>query len=142
MAVHVEFNGYIDRPIEEVWEYIHDYGRIADWQEGVIEAWSDGAPGLDATVNFKRRFMGREVDSQTQIIVWEPPYRSVNSIERPFTGEITQMLEELNGGTNLTIVADLEPGGFFGAIATPLLQNQLKKNLEADFGRLKAILEG
>jgi hypothetical protein len=52
----------------------------------------------------------------------------------------SQTFEGSDGGTRLHVVLEGEPAGFF-RIADPLVEHQIRRQLEDDFRTLKLVLE-
>ena len=49
-------------------------------------------------------------------------------------------LEEMGGGTHMTVHMEGEPGGFF-KVAEGMVKNELNKSLDTDLAKLKQMLE-
>jgi hypothetical protein len=120
-----------------------DASRLIEWMGGLVSA-KHHSPnsGVGERHTQIRKVMGRELQTTYECIEWQPPYRArFTVVEGPIQFEVEQIYETLEGATQFTMIVTGEPGGYF-AVAAPLLVNQLKRDFEADFGRLKTILEG
>jgi len=68
--IKAEHSVFINRPVNEVFDYIVDPTKEHEWQEGVIESgYSPGSsePGVGAEAFEKRKFMGRDMVSKLQV---------------------------------------------------------------------------
>lgn len=143
--IKAEHSVVINRPVEEVFDYIIDPTKESEWQEGVIEAgYSQGSsePGVGAEMFEKRKFMGRDMVSKVKVTEFEANKKFVGKVvEGPVPFEITQTFQPVDGGTKVTIVLEGEPGGFFKLAKGPV-QKQVQSQIVADFERAKKILEG
>jgi carbon monoxide dehydrogenase subunit G len=133
----------INRPQQEVFDYITDPAKGAEWQSGVSSGvWtSDDPPGVGSTFRSSARFLGRKMDSELEITEWDPPNRvSFKVASGPVPAEFTNTLEAQGDGTLLTLTSQAEFGGFF-KLAEGLAGRQLEKQFENDLGTLKLMLE-
>ena len=62
------------------------------------------------------------------------------STSGPVPVEARQSYEPVAGGTRITFIAEMQPGGFF-KLAEPLVMNLVKRQGEADAATLKALME-
>jgi uncharacterized membrane protein len=144
MMIKVEHSVFINRPADEVFDYIVDPAKESEWQEGVIEAgFSPGSePGVGAEAFEKRKFMGREMISKFQVLKFEKDKYFVGKvIEGPVPFEVTYGFARETGGTEVTVIIQGEPGGFF-KLAEGLVRKQLQSQIALDLERAKDILEG
>jgi uncharacterized membrane protein len=143
--IKVEHSVFINRPADEVFDYIVDPTKEPEWQEGVIEAgFSPGnrEPGVGAEVYEKRKFMGRDMLSKFEVIKFEMDKYFVGKVtEGPVPFEVTYAFTAEKEGTQVTTIIQGEPGGFF-KLAEGLVRKQLESQLAADFERAKKVLEG
>ncbi|MCH7611644.1 MAG: SRPBCC family protein [Chloroflexi bacterium] len=134
---------FINRPQQEVFDFVTDPANDAQWQGSteVAEWTSQGPPGVGSTQRSVFRFWGRKIDSTLEVTIWDPPNqlgRKVVSGPVPFEGTIK--LESQENGTQLTLVGEAEIGGFF-KIAEGLVRKQLEKQLDTELNALKLLLE-
>jgi len=142
--IKVEHSTVINRPIDEVFEFVVDPRKEPEWQEGVIEAgFSPGStPGVGAEVFEKRKFMGRDMISKFQVTQYEVNKIFVGKVtEGPVKFEVRQTFETVDGGTKVSITVQGEPGGFF-KLAEGMVKKQLQSQMASDFERAKKMLEG
>lgn len=126
---HFEASIIINRPIEEVFARAADLTNHAIWTPGMIESrvTSDGAMKVGSTYVYNTIFLGKRMDSEGEIIAYEPPflYRWKASTS-PFSMSGGMIFEAVDGGTKVTQFSDSEPGGFY-KLTTPFLKNAAKQ---------------
>jgi carbon monoxide dehydrogenase subunit G len=138
-----EINLVINRPIEEVFAFISNPENLLRWRAGTLDIKKDSsAPlGVGSVVRGRFTFLGRPFDGNLKIILHEPHRRyGTRLVEGPFPLEARYTLEPAGNGTDLTLVIEGEPGGFF-KLAEPLLVSLAKRSYEADLNNLKEMLE-
>jgi carbon monoxide dehydrogenase subunit G len=85
--------------------------------------------------------LGRKIESTLEITIWDPPNQyAQKSISGSFPYETTYKFESSGNGTQLSVDAQLEIGGFF-KIAEGLVGKQAQKLIDTDFEALKLLLE-
>lgn len=139
----IERSIVIDRPIGEVFRFVHEPRNDATWQTTLIESTqiSDAPVGVGTQVRERRRFLGIQVEMTKEITEYQPSTKSAFryvSGGAPFSG--TFQLDALDGATRLTATGYVEGTGFF-KIAEPLFTSMAGRELEASLGHLKELLE-
>jgi uncharacterized membrane protein len=133
----------IRRPIEEVFACVSDLQNSPKWQKGLVEALpiSTGPLGVGAQYTGVRKFMGRRVESVIQFTTYEPNKKIVfKSISGSMPMETSFRFESTVEGTRLTTIIELQPAGFM-SLAEPLIASGLRREMDANFGDLKDLLE-
>lgn len=129
----------IHAPIEKVYGYVSDPANDVNWRTGVTESGLTTdpplGPGSEGYV---------KVGSQTgrwKVTVIEPG-SSVDwdLTEGPYAGSGGYRLEEVEGGTQFTLVSEVEPQGFLRLLG-PLFARMGRKQNQADVETLKGLLE-
>jgi uncharacterized protein YndB with AHSA1/START domain len=141
--IAIEKSIFINRPVQEVFEFMSNPANDAQWQSSTESAeWtSEGLPGVGSTIKQVGRFMGRDTTGTGEVTSWDPPNElSVKSLTGPIPFESKTRFDSKENGTQVTISAQAEPGGFF-KIAEGLVKRQAEKQFDADLGSLKALLE-
>lgn len=133
----------IDRPVDEVFRFVHEPRNDAAWQTTLIESTQldDGPLGLGTQLRERRRFLGMQVEMTKEITEYEPPTRSAFKMVAggaPMSGEYR--LDAIEGSTRLTATGYVEARGFF-KIAEPVFASMAGRELEASLGHLKELLE-
>jgi uncharacterized membrane protein len=139
----IERSIVIDRPVDEVFNFVHEPRNDASWQTTLIESTQvdDGPLRVGTQIRERRRFLGIQVEMTKEITEFEPTRRSAFKMVAggtPMSGAYT--LEPLDGATKLTATGYVEPRGFF-KIAEPLFTSMAGRELEASLGHLKELLE-
>jgi uncharacterized membrane protein len=142
MALKVEHSVVVNRPVEEVFAYTSDPHKQTEWQDGLVRVEAETEMAVGAKTTEVRKVMGREMETEMEIVEFEPPTKfSMKSLSGPVEMTFTQSLKSVNGGTQVDVFIEGEPGGFFG-VAVPLLKRQVQKDVQKDYAKLKEILEG
>jgi uncharacterized protein YndB with AHSA1/START domain len=138
--VKAELSVMIDRPVEEVWEFITDLSKIPKWETAILEArpTSAGPIGVGFTFELRRK----DMTLPTRIIEYEPNRRfSFEHISGPAKGSVaTYNVETVEGKTRLTSTGDIKFNGFY-KLAGPFVFRSLRREEIAAIGNLKRILE-
>lgn len=139
----VEDSIIVNRPVEEVFAYVTDIERFPEWTSFVRNAakTSDGPVGLGTALRTDLQFLGRQFTSE-QVITEFVPNRvfAGQSVSGPLPMTITTTVEPAEGGTRVTQSIEGESKGFFG-LADPILEQVGKRQLRAQLGTLKDLLE-
>lgn len=133
----------IQRPIDEVFAYVSDQSNVSEWQEGVVESAvaSDEPPGVGTRYRNTIEILGRQMEVSGELTAFEPN-RTFSFQDRsgsfPASGTFT--FREVRGGTEVTLVTQVQPRGAAG-MAGPLLAGAMDGMLKASFRKLKDLLE-
>jgi len=133
----------IQRPVEAVFAYVADPRNGPQWQGAIKETHvtPDGPPTVGTKVTQVVSFLGVKLEPTGEITALEPNRSfSFKGHSGPAMLEATYRFEPVGTGTRLSVTIQVEPGGLF-QLAGPLFANQFKKQNEADFHRLKELLE-
>jgi carbon monoxide dehydrogenase subunit G len=139
----VDKSVHIDKPAADVFSFVSDFANDAKWQSGVVrsEQTSAGPLGKGTTGQTVQKFMGRELKNDLEVTTFEPPKRfGAKTTSGPVQFEVMCTLEEMGGGTHMTVHMEGEPGGFF-KVAEGMVKNELNKTLDTDLVKLKQMLE-
>jgi len=134
---------FVDRPVDEVFKYVTDPANQAVWQSGCIESRLDGGGplGPGSRLTEVRSFMGKRLHSTLEVTAYEPARRfDLEVVEGPVPSRVRHRFESADGGTTIRFEGETEPGRAF-KLAEPIIVRAVKKQSEADFRRLKQILE-
>jgi ligand-binding SRPBCC domain-containing protein len=143
--MHVEESVVINRPLQEVFDYVANRETLPEWSAPIQEVRKETqGPLVEEGARFTTvaKFLGRRFETPFEVSVHDPPRRHTDrSTGGPFPQEYTHIFEEVaGGGTRLTEVTDGEPGGFF-RLAGPLLEIAVRRQFRADLETLKDLLE-
>ncbi len=143
----IEASVVINRPVEEVFEFVTNPKNDLLWQSGVLESeqTSEGPMGVGTTLRSVSQSWGRRMEWPCEIIEYEPNRKIKYKITSgPMTGEPSCTFEPVEGGTRLTLVGEGETGGFFKrlfGLADPIVVRMMQRGTETDLANLKDILE-
>lgn len=128
----------IDRPVDEVFAFTSAYENDLLWVGAVVEAekTSDGPPGVGSTGRQVVSFLGWRFESTLEVTRYELNRElAIASTSGMVPYRASWTFEPNGNGTRFTYVLELE-GGLFGVFG--LYQREMR----ADLGRLKELLEG
>jgi uncharacterized protein YndB with AHSA1/START domain len=136
----------IARPPEEVFSYVTDPSRFAEWQEGVVDGCAEGGrtPIVGSKCTTTRR-IGGAARAVTSTITEVSPPRSwaVRGIDGPIRATVKVTVEPLDNPlqSRLTIALDFEGHGI-GRLLVPLfVRRQARSEMPANLKRLRERLE-
>ena len=133
----------INKPVEEVFAFVHDIKNSPKWQSGVVSVRMDEGPENAVGSRFTevRKTIGQEMTTTLVITAFT---RNVNwaakVIKGPVPYELSLTYTAVAEGTKITTIIEGEPKGFF-KFAEGMVVSSLEKSLEEDFKQLKTILE-
>jgi uncharacterized membrane protein len=133
----------INRPVEDVFGTLTKIENQPLWSSATLEAaqTSPGPVGVGSTARFVAKFLGRRIETQLRITEFEPNRRlSGESTGGPFPLRSTFALDAGDGGTRVTCIFEIQPGGFF-KLAEPLVVTMVKRQLQGDLNNLKDLME-
>ena len=133
----------INRPIDEVFNFIKNLNNHANWQTGVLESriTSEGEIGIGSTYKYITQMMGRKISTTGEITTCDVnegfKYRSTSG---PFQIVGGYAFEMEDGNTMVTqqISADIE--GFF-RLAEPIVVRNVQRNIQNNLLTLKETME-
>lgn len=127
---------------ERVFATLTDIAGHTTWARGPEEIRNLSENPAQMGTNFQQvgKLMGRTLTAECQVNLYEENRRFGFSGDKPFPFQVTWELEPGASGTQVTMVGQFEPDGFF-KIATPVLNSSLENQMQADMLTLKALLE-
>lgn len=132
----------IERPPEEVFAFVTDPASYPRWQPSLVRV-EPGAPGplrLGSEATEVRRFLGRELETTWTCVEHEPCTRSaIECADGPVPFRGTFVIEPSPAGTRFTWT--VETRGAASRLGGPLVGRATKRELAANAGRLKELLE-
>jgi len=143
----IEASVVINRPVEEVFEFVTNPKNDLLWQSGVLESeqTSEGPMGVGTTLRSASQFVGRRMEGTAEVTEYEPNRKiKYKGTSGPMTVEPSYSFEPVEGGTRVSFVGEGETGGFvkrlFG-LADSIVVRMAQRGMETDFANLKDILE-
>jgi uncharacterized membrane protein len=141
--INVEKTIFINRPQKEVFDFASNPTYLPKWQSQILSSeWTSPEPhGVGSTQRSVARFMGRDIESSSEIMELEPPnYFVFKLVGGPLPLEGSMRFVSSGSGTQMTMGGKMEPGGFF-KLAEGLVRKQLEKQFEQNLEVLKKMLE-
>jgi uncharacterized protein YndB with AHSA1/START domain len=141
--LRVEHHVVIARRPDVVYAYLADPGNLLEWQDGLVELRRQGQG--PATVGERwvevRKAMGKGLVATVELTEAEPGRRfTVNSVSGPVKFRVEHVLEPVESGTRISVVADGEAAGV-AKLAGGMVTRQVRGGIQNSFARMKAILE-
>jgi carbon monoxide dehydrogenase subunit G len=139
----IETSTTIDRPVDEVWNFMLDVSSLPKWIPGNIEGkvTSEGPIGVGTTLRMKNSASPKLVEFR--ITGFEPGRKSTMEVTTPqmMRGSIeTFALEDADGMTKVNLSFDMKLHGFYSLVG-PLVARSMRKGGETEIGNLKRVLE-
>ena len=134
---------FINLPQQEIFDYITDPANDEKWRKSSVSVeWtSEGPVGVGSTQTSVDKFLGRNMETDSEITVWDPPNEyGWKSVGGPVPFELSLKFTAEGDGTQLTFSGQAELGGFF-KLAEGLAGKQMEKQIDGDFNNLKDVLE-
>lgn len=145
MAVDVQTDTVIRRPIDEVASYAADPDHVRDWYVNITHVeWKTTPPAkIGSRVAFVAHFLGRRLAYTYEIVELVPGERLVmRTSEGPFPMETSYRWEATpEGFTHMTLRNRGTPTGFSRVMA-PFMAWAMRRANQKDLACLKALLEG
>ena len=129
----------IKRPVDEVFAYVIDFSNDVHWRAGAPESGLRSDEPLSiGTIGYTR--VG-DVEGEWRVV----SYVQNESVEweltnGPFLGKGGYRLEPVDGGTQFTLLSDVEPAGAYKLLG-PLFGWVGRRRNQADVEKLRNILE-
>jgi hypothetical protein len=144
VAVDVRTEIEIARPRREVAAFAGDPGNATAWYENIKTVeWETAPPvAVGSRVAFVAQFLGRRLTYTYEITELVAGERLVmRTAQGPFPMETTYTWQDAgSGGTHMTLRNRGEPSGF-SSLAAPVMAAAMRRAMQKDLKRLKAVLE-
>jgi len=137
----------IARPPEEVFAYITDPSRLAEWQQSLVSADSEGDRPLASgtRVNTIRRVGRGERTMTMEVTSMNPPSSwAIRGVDGPVRMSVNGTIEPADGGARSRVEIELDLKGHgIGKLLVPLVvRRQVAKEHPENLRNLKQQLEG
>ena|SRR5215472_3707493 len=135
----------VARPPEEVFAYVTDPARFAEWQESVVSGHTegDGPPQVGMRYITTRRIRGADQAITSEITELNPPRSwAMRGVDGPVRADVNVTVEPLDSDTKsrVTIKVDFTGHGT-GKLLVPFVVQQARKEGPRDCQSLKERLE-
>ena len=141
--IRVEHAVVIERPIEEVFDFMAKVENLPRWAENTIEArqTSEGPLGAGTTCTVLNKAVRRQMRNHFVVTEDERPTRyAAKTTAGPFPMHLSYAHERVERGTSRRTVSEADLGGIL-KLGEPLMRRMARKQIEVDHARLKDILE-
>jgi uncharacterized membrane protein len=135
----------IDRPAEQVYDYVTDPSQFHEWQQGVVSGGikEPGPPVVGSHCQMVRRIGGADRPSTSVLTTLDPPTSwAVRGIDGPIRAQVDVTVQPIDEArSRVAIGVDFEGHGI-GKVLVPLLvRRQAAKEMPDNLARLKERLE-
>ena len=134
----------IDRPQADVFAYLDQLDRHAEWQEALssVRLAGDGPVRVGTRAIETRKVPGGEREMSYELTAHDPPRTSSwRGLDGPIRPNGTVTVEALDASrSRVTVSLELEGHGI-GKLFLPFVRAQARKQVPADQEKLKQILE-
>jgi uncharacterized protein YndB with AHSA1/START domain len=127
---------------QEVFAYLADLDRLAEWQAGVVDArrTSDGPMAVGATATVTRELMGDRIVAPLTITAYDPPHRlgigtEVGGVR--VEGTLALAASDDGAATELAFAMEIRASGF-SRFMEPMIAGAAGGDIEASLARLTA----
>lgn len=142
--IKIEFPVEIDRPVDEVFNYVTDPTKLGEWQPTIVSVTQQTDGPIDKgtrLLEVRSAPFGKRAEALVEVSEFEQNRRfglKVVSGPLPIDGHHT--FSSVNGGTHIDFVAE---GSLKGPmrIAQPLLRRVLDRQFKRYYAELKSVLE-
>ena len=141
--IQVESSVIIERPANEVFEYLTNFENNPQWQSGMQKAYftSEGALDVGSTYSQVARFLGRKIESNFVVVAYEPGSMvKITSTSGSFPITVTRSVKPTDLGTEVKAIVEGDATGFF-KLAEPIMRRMVQRSVDGDYARLKELLE-
>lgn len=133
----------IDRPVEEVFEFVSDASNDRLWETGVEACVPDGEAKLGQQRDVTMEALGRRYQGEAEVTEFEPDQRLTIEIKSglPVKGESDFQFDSANGGTELNYSMRAKPANRVFRVIQPVMGWMLHRQWKNDLQTLKELLE-
>jgi uncharacterized membrane protein len=143
MAVDVEVETVIARPVAEVAAYAGDPTNAPEWYANIrsVQWRTDPPVRVGSEMDFVAQFLGRRLAYTYRVVELVEDERLVmETADGPFPMRTTYTWDPAGDGTRMTLRNTGTPTGF-GKISAPVMAAAMRRATTKDLARLKARLE-
>jgi uncharacterized protein YndB with AHSA1/START domain len=141
--ITVEQSVVIGRPAEDVFAFVSDQTNAPRWQRGLLEVrrTTAGPIGVGTRHNVVRTLMGRRLTLSNEYTRYEPNTLVAFTWLGTMPGHASYVVEPAGmDRATLTSRIEMRAAGLF-RLAEPLMAAGLRRDVDANLGALKGILE-
>jgi uncharacterized protein YndB with AHSA1/START domain len=143
--MELEVTVEIRRPLSEVWAFVTNLKNSPNWTRSGSELrqTSPGPLVVGATIESRKRILGRDIKSQSLRVTAYEPERAIFLVsEIPILGraEVRLAFEPIEDGTRVTRTSAIEPGPLLRFVL-PLLRPLLTSDQDTEMANIKRQIE-
>ncbi len=140
--INLEADVVISRPVAEVFAHWTDFEHAPDWADRAIERrkLTEGPLGVGTKYRTIDQYPGRRVESTMEVTAYEPNGLLAAVWSRPVPGRWEARFAESDGGTRLSVTAEIRPSGaikLFSPVVRPWAKREMMKTLHAFKARVE-----
>lgn len=135
----------IDRPAQEVFDYLADMSNNPRWQQGQQSCtWTSEPPlRMGSTYDQKAKFLGFSIVSSFEVVELEPGRKiRIKTTGGNMPIDVTRMVERRSDDRCSVSALIKGKPPLVLRLAGPLMTKMARSNIRKDYQRLKALLEG
>lgn len=130
----------VNRPVDEVYNYVTDLRNAPQWQSWLQSVEQQGPTRIGIKAHQSGQWMGRKLEFDSEVTEYEPGRKFSFTASSPFPYTLSTSFSGHDGGTRMVSHLVGEPGGFF-KLAEPLVKQMAGQMWRADYRRLRTLLE-
>lgn len=141
----IEYSVIINKPVNEVFQYLENLDNRPSWEPGVVEAkvisGTYEEPG--SFIQITNQLLGKKMETVAEVIDYKQNEQVVCRAEKPFYHEVAHIYEEINGQTKFTrkATAVVDGQGKITKLASSLIEKKLEKSFQKTVLTAKEVLE-
>jgi uncharacterized membrane protein len=141
----IEESVVIDRTREDIRAFMRDTVNQTVWQSNLVELskLDDEDPRVGTRYQGVAKGAGRRVEWPAEIVDWDDlAFYTLRTIEASIGFELRYEFDEVPDGTRVAVHQEIAPfGGFFGKLADPVVTRMYARDVKANLGKLKDVME-
>ncbi len=133
---------HLNCPVHQVFEFIADASNLHTWQTNLIEnaVLTESPLGVGSRFREVRRLGRRPAEIRAVVTEFVPNQRLATETETEPQAAVCYTFSSEGNGTRLNYQFRIQTSGMM-RLFEPMIAASIKKETEADFGRLKQVLE-
>jgi carbon monoxide dehydrogenase subunit G len=141
--MHVERTFIVDRPIEDVFDYLSDFENTNAWDPGTVETRRTGGDGgLGTTYSNRSQFVGREVELDYETVGFDrPTFFSCRGTNKTATATDTMTFTRDGDRTQIHYRADFAFHGVTKLFAPLVVKPRLSSLADETIADIQKALE-
>jgi uncharacterized protein YndB with AHSA1/START domain len=131
----------VARPVDAVFAYVADPMNFPQWNSAVERVEATSGVGVGARHRMHRQLPTGAAVNELETTAWDAPREfAIRTTSGPTPFEYHYAFTPVDGGTDVRLLAEVELTGA-AALAAPVAARFVKRGVDANFARLRQILE-